>query len=109
MYLPNSVPVAATSRCALQRVRIPVLFPQRKKAKRGKIIAIIAAICVVVAVGGNDYGQCNVNGWTGIVAISAGNWHTVVLKENGTVVAVGDNPDDRCNVTDWKNIKLPNK
>ena len=58
----------------------------------------------VVAVGANDYGQCNVSGWTDIVAISAGVFQTVGLKSDGTVVAVGDTKYDKCNVSDWKDI-----
>jgi preprotein translocase subunit YajC len=43
----------------------------------------------VVAVGGNDFGQCNVGGWTDIVQVAAGYSHTVGLKADGTVVAAG--------------------
>ena len=43
----------------------------------------------VVAAGGNEYGQCNVNDWKDIVCISAGTYHTVGLKSDGTVVMVG--------------------
>jgi len=41
----------------------------------------------VAAVGLNDYGQCNVGGWTNITQVAAGNYHTVGLKADGTVVA----------------------
>ena len=58
----------------------------------------------VVAVGHNEYGQCNVSGWTDIVAISAGVWHTVGLKADGTVVATGNNKDGQCNVSKWADI-----
>ncbi len=44
---------------------------------------------IVVAVGWNDNGQCDVGGWTGIVQVAAGWYHTVGLKTDGTVVAVG--------------------
>ena len=40
----------------------------------------------VVAVGDNEYGQCNITDWKDIVAISAGDYHTVGLKEDGSVV-----------------------
>ena len=36
--------------------------------------------------------------------ISAGGWHTVGLKSDGTVVAVGYNDDGQCDVSDWTNI-----
>ena len=43
----------------------------------------------VVAVGENNYGQCNVSGWKDIVSVSAGTYFTVGLKADGTVVATG--------------------
>ena len=71
----------------------------------------------VVAVGANcydeyeyayeydyDYGQCETGDWTDIVAISAGDYHTVGLKKDGTVVAVGDNDDGQCETGDWIDI-----
>ena len=36
--------------------------------------------------------------------ISAGQYHTVGLKSDGTVVAKGNNDDGRCDVSDWKDI-----
>ena len=47
------------------------------------------------------------NDWTDIVAISAGYWHTVGLKADGTVVAVGYNEFGQCDVSGWTNIKVP--
>ena len=58
----------------------------------------------VVATGTNKYGQCDVSGWTDIVAISAGTYHTVGLKTDGTVVAVGSNASGLCNISGWKKI-----
>ena len=58
----------------------------------------------VVAVGDNEYGQCDVSQWTDIVAVSAGGYHTVGLKSDGTVVAVGDNKNGQCEVSQWKDI-----
>jgi tetratricopeptide (TPR) repeat protein len=43
----------------------------------------------VIAIGDNEYNQCNVDSWRNIVAISAGGYHTVGLKSNGTVVITG--------------------
>lgn len=40
----------------------------------------------VVAVGDNEYGQCDVDDWKDIIAIAAGDWFTVGLKSNGTVI-----------------------
>ena len=58
----------------------------------------------VVAVGNNDFGQCNVEEWNDIVTVSSGNSHTVGLKSDGTVVAVGNNDDGQCNVESWRGI-----
>ena len=58
----------------------------------------------VVAVGWNEYGQCDVSEWTDIVAISAGTYHTVGLKSDGTVVAVGSNDSGQCDVSEWTDI-----
>jgi hypothetical protein len=61
----------------------------------------------VVAVGDNDYWQCNVGGvggWTDITQVAAGRLHTVGLKSNGTVVAKGDNNYGQCNVGYWTGI-----
>ena len=58
----------------------------------------------VVAVGLNDYGQCNVDDWTDITQVAAGWQHTVGLKSDGIVVAMGDNDDGQCNVGNWTDI-----
>lgn len=52
----------------------------------------------------NDPEQCNVSGWTDIVATSAGRFHTVGLKVDGTVVAVGDVSEGQCSVSNWTDI-----
>ena len=53
----------------------------------------------VVATGSNEFGQCNVSGWTDIVAIAAGKHHTVGLRADGTLVATGKNDKGQCNVS----------
>jgi len=58
----------------------------------------------VVAVGQNDDGQCNVDGWTDITQVAAGLSHTVGLKSDGTVVAVGSNYAGQCDVDGWTDI-----
>jgi len=58
----------------------------------------------VVAVGRNDYGQCNVGGWANITQVAAGMSHTVGLEGDGTVVATGRNNEGQCNVGGWADI-----
>jgi len=49
----------------------------------------------VAVVGNNEYGPCNVNGWTNIEAVSFGSYHIVGLKADGTVVAGGYNENNQ--------------
>ena len=58
----------------------------------------------VLAIGNNEYGQCDVSDWKDIVDISAGGGHTVGLRADGTVVAVGWNDNGQCDVSDWTDI-----
>lgn len=58
----------------------------------------------VYAIGSNTYGQCDVSGWTDIVAIETGETHTVGLKSDGTVVATGANNEQQCDVSGWRDI-----
>ena len=52
-----------------------------------------------------EFKPCNVDGWTDIVAISAGNFHTVGLKKDGTVVATPSPANAyQCRVDGWKDI-----
>ena len=63
----------------------------------------------VVATGYNANGQCDVSDWTDIIAVSAGDNHTVGLKSDGTVIAAGDNYYGQCDVSGWTNIKTMNE
>jgi len=58
----------------------------------------------VVATGSNDYGQCNVGGWAGIIKVAAGGYHTVGLRSDGTVFATGWNIFGQRNVGGWTDI-----
>jgi len=58
----------------------------------------------VVAVGRNKEGECDVSGWSGIVAIAAGSYHTIGLESDGTMAAVGWNVHGQCNVSGWRDI-----
>lgn len=57
-----------------------------------------------VARGINDQGQCNVQDWENIIAVSASDYHTVGLRADGTVVAVGNNDYGQCDVQNWGGI-----
>ena len=58
----------------------------------------------VVAVGWNVCGQCEVSGWSDIVAVAAGSTHTVGLKTDGTIVAAGQNKNGETNISNWSDI-----
>ena len=57
-----------------------------------------------VAAGYNQYNQCDVSGWTDLVAVSAGATHSVGLRSDGTAVAAGYNGDGRCDVSGWHDL-----
>ena len=56
----------------------------------------------VIASGDIQYGQCQVEDWTEISAVAAGERHTVALKADGVVLATGDNSEGQCDVAGWK-------
>ena len=58
----------------------------------------------VVAVGSNQYAQCNVDEWVNIKQVVAGAYHTVGLKYTGTLIARGTNQDGQLGVGSWDNI-----
>lgn len=45
-----------------------------------------------------------VDGWKDVIAVSAGGFHTVGLKSDGTVVATSDGEAGEFAVDDWKDI-----
>ena len=53
----------------------------------------------------NRFGQCDVDGWTGITAVAVGYGHTVGLREDGTVLAIGCNDCGQCDVGDWTGVR----
>ena len=59
----------------------------------------------VLAVGDNEYGQCNVSDWCDVVSVCCARAnYTVGLKSDGTVLAVGDNEYGQCNVSNWCDV-----
>lgn len=57
-----------------------------------------------LAAGGNEYGQCDVSGWSDVKAVDAGAYHTVGLRADGTVVAAGSNEQGQCDVSGWSGV-----
>lgn len=58
----------------------------------------------VVAIGRNEFGECDIDDWQNIIDVNAGFDLTVGLKSDGTVVAAGYNKDGQRNVSEWQNI-----
>ncbi len=58
----------------------------------------------VVAVGKNNYGQCDVEDWRDIVEIATGKNHTVGLKADGTVEITGSSKESHSEVGKWRDI-----
>ena len=59
----------------------------------------------VAAIGDNSFGQCDVSGWTDVVAVYAGMNFTVGLRSDGSVLATGDNTHGQCDVSSWSGVK----
>ena len=57
-----------------------------------------------VAVGDNSLGQCNVDDWTGLIAISAGQFHTIGLREDGTVLTTQTGEYDREDIAIYEKV-----
>lgn len=57
-----------------------------------------------VAVGANEQGQCNVDEWSGLIAISAGDYHTVGLKSDGTVLTTDPDMSIQAEISSWQDI-----
>lgn len=58
----------------------------------------------LMATGLNNWGQCNVQGWSNIVQIAVSSFHTVGLRADGRVVATGRNEYGQCNTGGLSNI-----
>lgn len=59
----------------------------------------------MTATGSNGWGQLNVFNWHSIKAIAAGHYHTVGLREDGTVVVTGFDYYGQGDVAGWNNIR----
>ena len=49
-------------------------------------------------------GQCYVSDWRDIIAIAAGDLHTLGLYYDGTVLGVGEYLDGRLDIEEWHDI-----
>lgn len=58
----------------------------------------------IIKAGSDLSGQHNTYNWTDIVAIAAGDYHTVGLRTDGSVVAVGHNNFGQCDTSNWTDI-----
>ena len=53
-----------------------------------------------------EYGQADISSWADITQVSAGTYHVIGLKNDGSVVCVGGQKGDGvCNVSSWSDIK----
>lgn len=81
-----------------------------KKRVLGILIAtiLLLGMIIAIAVGTTAPNKETKDVATGvnpkIVSISTGFYHTVGLKDDGTVVAVGDNKYGQCNIENWTDI-----
>ena len=53
---------------------------------------------IVAADGENRFGECDIYSFENITQVSCGDWHTVVLDENGKAYSCGSNYNGQCNV-----------
>ncbi len=110
--------VAATEEAIAEEEKRRILEEQKRIADiRQKHSKKIQTLCAgnshtiglktdgtVVAAGSNKFGQCNVDKWWHIVAVSAGAYSTIGIKGNGTVLSAGNNEYGQCDVSDWRDI-----
>ncbi len=58
----------------------------------------------VLAAGRNSEGQCGVQSWREMVALSCGDWHSVGVRADGSALAAGNNRRGQCSVDDWRDL-----
>lgn len=75
-------------------------YPGNNASGRGHVVGL-KSDGTVVAVGDNSQGQCNIDEWTNIVAVAAGDFHTVGLTRDGRVLTT---QTDQLAVSTWTNI-----
>ena len=60
----------------------------------------------VMATGSNAFGQCDVEEWTNIVDIAAGNTATTAITADGKVLLAGILPNDIFAAEEWPAVSL---
>ncbi len=58
----------------------------------------------VMAIGSNEYGQCDVEDWDNVCGVAAGLYHTVAVKNDGTCVSTGYIGVDNYDVSSWTDV-----
>lgn len=58
----------------------------------------------VLALGNNDYGQCDVGDWQNVTQLSVVKGRTVGLLRDGTVIVAGRNDMGQCRVDGWMDV-----
>jgi len=71
---------------------------------RGSIVGLCPGGTAVAASSRNVGGRNDVSSLSGLVAVSAGTYHTVGLRADGTAVAVGRNDVGECDVSSWRDL-----
>ena len=61
----------------------------------------------VAAVGDNFAGQCEVEGWSGIVSVAAGDSGTIGITDQGNVLLAGTLPNDFFVAESWPAVTVP--
>jgi len=78
---------------------------REKTLKTGKLVLSIASIVLVVTILLTlFFASYNFNAFSNIVTVSAGGYHAIGIKKDGSVVATGINDDGQCNIAEWTDI-----
>ena len=78
--------------------------PQTVIAEDGSVILLCMPDGSVKAYGDNSEGQCEVENWGDVVAVSVNVTQSLGLDANGTVYAAGKNTRGECDVGTWKDV-----
>lgn len=102
LYAQGYTPEVLSLQEQLQQQR-ESLQSRRLAAGRGHAVFLTEAGAVKAA-GDNGFGQCDVGGWTQVVAVAAGYAHTLGLTADGRVLAAGNNEYGQCDTALWQDV-----